>query len=232
MLTLPRATRIPLHLSVDVDGNQLEAIEFGRVFDGRPGSELVEIAPDVRFVLAEPDGVVAGFAVNGYRDLDLDSLAAAAFAGPRFHVPLLGLETASLGEVVLAARGRFEASTVDVRFFTLALRCEEVGDLEGAAEHWRACTEAGDLRGTFGLGYTLFDLGRHAAAYGHLRRYCELTPHDSWAHLWLGRTCEALGELGEAATAYRAAIRCEREGSFRTDAHRRLRDLERRTVAR
>ena len=50
-------------------------------------------------------------------------------------------------------------STADVCFFMLALSCaEEDGDLEAAAGHWLSCVEAGDMRGLFGLGYTLFDL--------------------------------------------------------------------------
>ncbi len=236
MLKLPRPTRSPLHLSVNVTDDWIEAIEFGRVVDGRPSAELIEVSPDVRFVLGEPHGVggdVIGFTVHGYRDLDVDALGAVAFSGPRFRVPLLGFDDASLGEVVLAARGRFEVSTADVCFFTLALQCaEEDGDLEAAAGHWLSCVESGDMRGMFGLGYTLFDLDRHVEAYTHLRRYSELAPHNSWAWLWLGRTCEALGEFEEAATAYRTAVRREREGSFRTDARQRLRDLERRSTPR
>ena len=144
-------------------------------------------------------------------------------------MPLLGLDEATLGEVVLCARARFDVSTADVCFFMLALACaEEDGDLEGAAGHWLSCVEAGDMRGHFGLGYTLYDLGRHREAYGHLRRYTELAPHNSWSWLWLGRAAEAVGELDEAKSSYRRAIRREREGSFRTDAPERLRELERR----
>jgi tetratricopeptide (TPR) repeat protein len=231
-MELPRPTRTPLHLSVNVTDDWLEAIEFGAVIDGRPESHLVEVGPDARFVLRAPRGPISGFTVHGYQALDVDALGDVAFSGPRFKVPLLGLDDASLGEVVLAARGRFDVSTADVCFFSLALSCaEEDGDLEAAAGHWLSCVEAGDMRGMFGLGYTLFDLERHVEAYTHLRRYSELAPHNSWAWLWLGRTCEALGELEEAATAYRAAVRREREGSFRTDASERLRDLERRTAS-
>ncbi len=104
-------------------------------------------------------------------------------------------------------------------------------DLEAAAGHWLSCAEAGDMRGLFGLGYTLFDLGRHHEAYTQLRRYSELAPHNSWSWLWLGRAAEALGELAEAESAYRAAILREAEGSFRTDATTRLRVLEHRARA-
>ena len=231
-MDLPRATRHPLHLSVNVTDDWLEAIEFGAVVDGRPSSQLIEICDAARFVLRHPRGPVSGFTVHGFRDLDVDALGEAGFGEPRFRVPLLGLDAASIGEVVIAARARFAVSTADVCFFSLALACaEDDGDLEAAAGHWLSCMEAGDMRGMFGLGYTLFDLERYTDAYTHLRRYSELAGHNSWAWLWLGRTCEALGENGEAAAAYRTAVRREREGSFRTDASERLRELERRTAS-
>jgi hypothetical protein len=224
-----RPTHVPLHLSVNVTDDWLEGVEFGSVVDGRPDSQLVELTPDVRYVLRSARGPVAGFTVHKFSKLDVDSLGGLAFEGPRFSVPLLGLDEATLGEVVLAARARFDVSTADVCFFMLALAsAEDDGDLEGAAGHWLSCVEAGDMRGHFGLGYTLHDLGRHREAYGHLRRYTELAPHNSRSWLWLGRAAESIGELDEARSAYRRAIRREREGSFRTDAPERLRELERR----
>jgi hypothetical protein len=228
-LHLLRPTPTPLHLSVNVTDDWLEAIEFGAVVDGRPPSQLVEITPDVRFVLRSARGPITGFTVHRFSSVDVDSLGDVGFGDPRFSVPLLGLDSASLGEVILAARARFEVSTADVCFFMLALSsAEDDGDLDAAAGHWLSCVEAGDMRGHFGLGYTLYDLERHREAYGHLRRYTELAPHNSWAWLWLGRAAEAVGEIDEAMQAYRRAIRREREGSFRTDAPERLRELERR----
>jgi hypothetical protein len=229
-LHLLRPTATPLHLSVNVTDDWLEAIEFGAVVDGRPSSQLIELSADVRFVLRTARGPIAGFTVHHFMDADVDALGDAAFGDPRFSVPLLGLDAASIGEVILAARGRFDVSTADVCFFMLALAsAEDEGDLEAAAGHWLSCVEAGDMRGHFGLGYTLYDLGRTREAYSHLRRYTELAPHNSWAWLWLGRAAEAVGELDEAKQAYRRAIRREREGSFRTDAPERLRDLEQRS---
>jgi hypothetical protein len=231
-LHLLRPTPTPLHLSVNVTDDWIEAVEFGAVVDGRPSSQLVEITPDVRYVLRSGRGPIAGFTVHHFSSIDLDDLGDVAFGEPRFSVPLLGMDRASLGEIVLAARARFEVSTADVCFFMLALACaEEEGDLDGAAGHWMSCVEAGDMRGLFGLGYTMYDLGRHREAYSHLRRYTELAPHNSWAWLWLGRSAEAVGELDEARAAYRRAIRREREGSFRTDAQERLRELERQSHA-
>jgi hypothetical protein len=230
-LALFRATTTPLHLSVNVTDDWIEAVEFGAVVDGRPASQLVEITPDVRYVLRSARGPVVGFTVHKFSKLDLDELAEVAFEGPRFALPLLGMDDATLGEVILACRARFEVSTADVCFFLLALSsAEDEGDLEGAAGHWLSCIESGDMRGHFGLGYTLYDLARHRESYGHLRRYTELAPHNSWSWLWLGRAAEAIGEVDEACSAYRRAIRREREGSFRTDAPERLRELERRVT--
>jgi tetratricopeptide (TPR) repeat protein len=228
-LSLLRSTSTPLHLSVNVTDDWLEAVEFGAVVDGRPASQLVELSPDVRYVLRSARGPVVGLTVHKFTKLDLDELGGLAFEGPRFSLPLLGIDDATLGEVILAARARFDVSTADVCFFMLALSCaEDEGDLEAAAGHWLSCIEAGDMRGHFGLGYTLYDLGRTREAYSHLRRYTELAPHNSWSWLWLGRAAESIGELEEARNAYRRAIRREREGSFRTDAPERLRELERR----
>ena len=219
------ATELPLHLSVNVVDEWIEGVEYGCVLDGRPVSQTVEIDPGVRLLLRSDGGPVCGFSVRGYRTTDLDG--SDLFDGPRFRVPLLGLDAASLGEIILASRTRFQVSTADVCFFELALTCADEDNLEAASGHWLSCAEAGDMRGLFGLGYTLFDLDRHHEAYAHLRRYSELAPHNSWAWLWLGRAAEAIGETGEAGDAYRAAIRCQRAGSFRTDAAERLRLLER-----
>ena len=122
-----------------------------------PGGGL-EVATDIRYVLRSARGPIVGFTVHRFSTVDLDAVHEEVFAGPRFHVPLLGLERATLGEVVLAARARFEVSTADVCFFMLALACAEE----------------------------------------------------------------------EARSAYRRAIRREREGSFRTDAPERLRALDQR----
>src|SRR3954453_22365680 len=212
-LHLLRPTPVPLHVSVNVTDDWLEAVEFGAVVDARPSSQRIEISPDVRFVLRSARGPISGFTVHRFSTLDVDDLGDSAFGDPRFSVPLLGMDSASIGEVILAARARFEVSTADVCFFMLALACaEDEGDLEAAAGHWLSCVESGDMRGLFGLGYTLYDLQRYVEAYPPLRRYTELAAHNSWAWLWLGRTCEALGELEEAADAYRAAVRREREG--------------------
>ena len=224
-----RATELPLHLSLNLQDDWLECIEFGSVSDGKPESHLVYATEEFRYVLRSPRGPIIGFEARGIRSFDPESLGEDAWGEPRFHVPAVGLSKGSVGEIVLAAKAQFELSTADVCFFLLALAAaEDEGDLESAAGHWMSCLEAGDMKGHFGLGYTLFDLNRHREAYKHLRRYSELAPHNSWAWLWLGRAAEAIGEDEEAHAAYRRAIRRERVGSFSTDAKDRLADLERR----
>src|SRR3954470_6890939 len=88
-----RATHVPLHLSVNVTDDWLEAVEFGAVVDGRPASQLVEVTSDVRFVLRSARGPIAGFTVHRYSQVDIDDLGDVAFGDPRFAVPLLGLDS-------------------------------------------------------------------------------------------------------------------------------------------
>jgi tetratricopeptide (TPR) repeat protein len=82
------------------------------------------------------------------------------------------------------------------------------------------------MKGHFGLGYTLVELGRPHEAFGHLRVYTEITPRNSWAWLWRGRAAQDMGELAEAAACYRRAIEAEQEGSYETDAEERLAEVD------
>jgi Flp pilus assembly protein TadD len=88
------------------------------------------------------------------------------------------------------------------------------------------CLETGDLMAHYGLGYTLHELGRYRESYRHLRAYTEITPSNAWAWCWLGYTCTALGELGEARTAYQRAVELEEAGGDKTDAGEWLERLE------
>src|SRR6266508_3058412 len=101
-LGMVRPTAVPLRLSVNVTDDCLEAIEFGSVVDGRPDSQLIEITRDVRYVLRSARGPLTGFTVHHYSKLDVDSLGEQAFDGPRFAIPLLGMDRATIGEVILA----------------------------------------------------------------------------------------------------------------------------------
>src|SRR5688500_8352202 len=84
-LDLLRPTAIPLHLSVNVVDDWLEAIEFGSVVDGRPDSQLVEVSADIRYVLRAPGGPVCGFTVHNVSSAPLEWLE--TFDAPRFASP-------------------------------------------------------------------------------------------------------------------------------------------------
>lgn len=126
----------------------------------------------------------------------------------RFDVPALGLSDTTAGEIVTAAvpflGGR---SSINRRLFDLA----NAASGEPAAAFWRDCLQSGDPRAHYGLGYTLYELGRYRDAYRHLRAYTEIVPANPWAWCWLGRTCHALGDNDEAATSYLRALELERE---------------------
>jgi tetratricopeptide (TPR) repeat protein len=140
-------------------------------------------------------------------------------------VPALGLTAASAGEIVLAARALFGSRpSIGRAFFARAVEASG----EEAVELWRCCLEAGETISHYGLGYTLYGLGRYREAYRHLRHYAELAPQGSWSWCWYGRAAEALGLHGEARAAYREAIGLEEAGAQPTDA----RDLSRGSGAR
>lgn len=226
---------IRAHLSLDPEWDQLTVLEFGTVWDGQPDDYCGELESDERIclLLREPkEGPVIGFIVREPHEFDPEAIdEEVLWSGPRFEVPVLGPEDATIGQIILAAQGRFEPGepTADAMFFQMAISAGHHGDdLEKAAWCFRLALEAGDPKARFGLGYTLVDLEQYREAYEHLRLYAELTPHNAWAWCWFGKACEGLGETREAASAYRRAISLEKEeGSFETDAPELLRALER-----
>ena len=154
---------------------------------------------------------------------DPEGLEGPIWEGPRFAVPVLGLEDASVGEIVLAAKATFAGiTTVDNVFFDFAV---SGGGADKAEIGWRVCLAAGNLKAHFGLGYTLCDHGRHHEGYAHLRRYTELCPKNSWAWCWLGKACAGKGDPDEARHAFERAIELEDAGSFETDAEELLQGL-------
>jgi len=217
-------TKAPLFLSHDPDYDWLVAVEFGAVLDGKADEEYIPIDDDCAFARRDGDGPVIGFVLNEYSAYD-PAAHADLFEGPRFDVPVLGLEQASLNEIVLSARATIGGlSTADVVMFDLA-----VGE-QGSAEAelaWRACLTTGNMKAHFGLGYTLWELGKNHEAYRHLRLYTELAPRNAWAWCWFGKACTSLGELHEARAAFERALELEEAGSFETDAEELLRSLPR-----
>jgi tetratricopeptide (TPR) repeat protein len=211
----------PLRLSIDVSHDWLVALEFGCVLDGQPEDHYIKLSDALSFIRRSPGGEVIGFSISGLSRLDTEHPV--LWEPPLLDLPELGLDAAPPGAVLAAARRAFpDLSTADVILFEAAVEAEGP---EQAALAWRLCLGAGDMRAHFGLGYTLCDLGRHRDAYPHLRRYCELVPHNSWAWCWLGKACVGIGELSEARSAFGRAVGIEDEGGYATDARECLSEL-------
>jgi hypothetical protein len=234
-----------LRLSYDSDIDFLWAVEFGEVVDGRLDDETDEPVPGFYIWRRSPRGRVIGFGVDDLygrfeggdsdhgsdaddSDHGFDANQVAGLDELRFDVPILGLRDVSPAEIVLAARPALSGfSTPDVVFCDEAIEKSGEGELEESTLFWLGCLLAGEMKAHFGLGYTLFDLGRHHEAYSHLRSYTEINPRNSWAWTWLGKAAEAIGENGEAERAYRKAIALEKIGSYGTDAAELLEALRR-----
>ncbi|HYF26442.1 MAG TPA: tetratricopeptide repeat protein [Baekduia sp.] len=227
MTRMPPATATPLHLTLDPFWDVLECFAVGAVLDAQPAGACWAAGENggARWV-ASPDGrELLGFLVAEPWDVDVDALPE-LFGGPRFRVPLLGLDAASAGEVVLAVRGRFEPGepTNDALCFHEGIGLT-ADDPEGALTRFRLALEAGHEKSRFAIGYVLVELGRHREAYDHLRRYAEVAAWNAWAWSWLGQACAGLGDHAEARAAYRRALELEAAGGLETDAGRRLAEL-------
>lgn len=216
-------SRIRLYLNHMPEHDWLVALEFGRIDDGQPRDTWRGVSEHIGFLLDAFHAYEVGFKITSLKDFDeeardLDEV----WSGPRFHVPQLGLGDATVGEIVLASRALFRgAPTINRVYFRAATNAEG----EDALSYWLSCLEAGDCMAHFGLGYTLFDLGRFHEAYRHLRYYAELAPAGAWNWCWYGQAAEAIGELDEARTAYRSAVELEHPDEP-TDAAERLAELD------
>jgi tetratricopeptide (TPR) repeat protein len=219
--TLVRPT---LQISYDADTDVLYGLLPGVVADGHPEEEIDEVLEGFYLFHHGANGPVVGFCAADAFAWDVLGNVEEVLWGAgalRFDVPTLGLAGAAIGEIVLAAQQTLAGSTPDVLFFDAAVAAGEE-DREDAERLWRHCLAAGDLKGHFGLGYTLVELGRPREAYGHLVTYTELTPALSWAWFWRGRAAEEMGELDDARTCYGRALDAEDAGSEETDAAERL----------
>ncbi len=206
-----------LYLSHAAELDWLAALEFGRVDDGQPSANWVEVSDQVGFLHdGGPGGRAVGFKVLRFSELDPDAPEHdRIWSGPRFDVPLVGLTGAVAGEVIVAARAFFgDEPSINRLYFNAAAGRSG----EDALALWRACLEAGDSMAHFGLGYTLYELGRPHEAYRHLRHYVEIAPAGSWNWCWFGRAAQAIGELEEARAAYERAIELEGASGDETDA--------------
>ena len=157
MVKVPR-----LYLNHIADLDWLIALEFGRVDDAQPPDNWRGVCDSFGFLHDEPGGREVGFKVVDFSLFDPDDPEVAEiWNGPRFDAPVLGLRDATAGEIVLAARALFgEHSSINRHFFSAAIDAEG----EQALGLWLACLQAGDPMAHFGLGYTLYDLGRFPEA--------------------------------------------------------------------
>ncbi|MGE0065834.1 MAG: ADP-ribosylglycohydrolase family protein [Dehalococcoidia bacterium] len=216
--SLPR-----LYLNWIADFDWLIALEFGRVDDGQPAENWERVSEAFGYLHEEPGGGCVGFKVLGFSTFDPEEEAVASiWDGPRFDVPVLGLADASAGEIALAARALFGSEgTVNRQFFSAATDARG----EEALALWLACLQAGDSMAHFGLGYTLFELGRFPEAYRHLRHYTEIAPEGAWNWCWRGKAAAAIGETDEAEEAWEKAVELEGTTGEETDAPELLAEL-------
>lgn len=211
-MSLPR-----LFLSHDAESDWLIALEYGRVDDGAPEDSWTPESE--HFAWFSADGAVVGFVVLGLSRFDVDDPDVdAIWSEPRFDAPFLGLGGAPAGEIILAARAAYRGRpSMNRRFFLAAVRSKG----RAALIRWRQCLEAGDSMAHFGLGYTLYDLGRHREAYSNLRHYTQLAPCSAWVWCWFGKAAAAIGETEEAREAFGRALALEDEED-ETDARELL----------
>jgi tetratricopeptide (TPR) repeat protein len=224
------AMAVRLHLTHIPELDQLIALEYGRVDEGTPEAWWRLVGGRVGYFHDGAAGPAVGFKVFEVSELDAEAPELAAIWGaPRFDVPVLGLIGASAGEIILAARALFGArASIGHEFFALAVEASG----EEALNLWLCSLEAGEAVAHYGVGATLYRLGRYHEAYRHLRYYTELAPGLTWTWCWYGRAAEALGLDGEARSAYRRAVVLEDGGGPVTGARELLADLEARTPRR
>lgn len=220
-----QTTALPLRVSWDpLFFQQASAIAYGTVVDEWDGERFRAEPSGIDFLVDQSQRVI-GFQV-GLDEWDPDPDDEDVYGGPRFSVPALGLTGATAGEILLAAEARWgwSDSSLDAWLFSQAIGAK-AESLELAADLWTQVIDTGDLKGVFGLGYTLYDLGRFHEAHAHLRHYTELCPRNSWAWCWYGKSLEAIGERDSAIAAYAQAVLLEEEGGMETDAPELLEEL-------
>lgn len=210
-------------LSADPYYDYLSAVEFGRVLEGQPPSCWQPLNDGFAYWRPPRARNPRGFHLKHFSDFDVDDPEVAGiWSGQRFNVPMLGVNAASAGEIIVAARAYLgDEPTLNRAYFSLATNATG----EQALQAWRCCLEAGDGMAHFALGYTLFELERFHEAYRHLRHYTELAPHAAWNWCWLAKAAAAIGETGEARRACARAIELTRTGDDETDAPDLLAEL-------
>lgn len=211
-------TRPRLYINHPADLDWLIALEFGRVDDGQPPDCWERVAENFGWLHDGPEGPIVGFKVLNFSRFDAaEDAHASIWTGPRFDAPFVGLTDATAGEITTAAAHLLDGhSTINRHWFSSAAANHEAPD--EAAVQWLVCLQAGDAMAHFGLGCSLYHVGRHHEAYRHLRHYTEIAPHCAWNWCWYGKAAEAIGETTEALHAYREALRLEDLDGSETDA--------------
>lgn len=213
-----------LYLNFIANFDWLIALEFGRVDDAQPPENWRGVSQSFGFLCDGFGGQELGFKILDFSEFDPDdSEVSEIWKGPRFDAPVLGLVGASAGEITVAAKSHFGGeSTVNRRYFDMATLT--VGD--EALPHWQSCLESGDSMAHFGLGCTLYELGRYPEAYRHLRYYTEIAPCGSWNWCWLGKAAKDVGEIAEARKAFERALELEQQGDHETESRELLAALD------
>ena len=197
----------------------LVALEFGLVDDGQPKESWRLVGEQFGYLTAGDRTL--GFRIVEFSEFDPELLP--IWDGPRFHVPQLGLTDCAAGEIVLAVRALLgERCSFNRVLFEQAARAD---DPDHALSLWLACLTCGDAMAHFGLGCTLYKLGRFHEAYRHLRYYATIAPSHPWNLYWYGKAAEAIGELGEARKAYERTIALDDSDDAGADARERLAGL-------
>ncbi len=141
----PRHPR-PLALSFYAGPDRLIACEFGTIPERKLPEYALPIGGRLRFFLRRPRGTVIGFEVDGLHRIDVDAEQPSLWTAPRFRVPVLGLKSAVVAEILLRARVVLAGgSTPDVLAFERADECCAAGDHAGAEAALRKRSDgAGD----------------------------------------------------------------------------------------
>lgn len=188
------------------------SVERGRAFrDGR----------DLAWWVDENEEIV-GFSYDGLERVDGRSEHFLKSFDFRITVPQLRLTTASVYEVVRAARRFFVLEGHDsptAEAYARARKAANGGDLYEALQEWLCLYYVhGHVEGLFGMGSTLLEIGASAQAAAALESFLKLHPDDAWAHRYLGCASLSLGKTDAARRHWQAAVDCEEQSGCDTGA--------------